>query len=378
MDKRGPRRGSRDGWQVAGDEDSGRLRLAGYQGEAQVQGGVPGRPGRRYISDNSAGEDGEGLPRGHQDPPTDQLAARRVQGRAHRVPTLGARREDVPRQTVDVGVIRAPVAESHPAGAGAPSARLATPVRHRGVLRWCRATDVTRHATEGSTGRPQDARRGGSVGMAREESRRRDPDPQAAPARAAGPDGRRGREAARLRSHPGTGPSCGCSPRRERDPVSRGAPREEPGRDSPDRGGDSGGRRSQDHGHPEDAREPARRPDLAAPAGRHPRPLRGRVPNRFDTESYVFTSDRGPRSASRTSATGSFVRPPSGRDRQVHDVRPAAHGDLAVAHAGLSPWEVSRMVGHTTVAMIEQRYGHLYEHALQEKIDSLAESAPVS
>ena len=35
---------------------------------------------------------------------------------------------------------------------------------------------------------------------------------------------------------------------------------------------------------------------------------------------------------------------------------------------GLSPWESPRMVGHTTVGMIEQRYGHLYEHALQAEI----------
>lgn len=42
---------------------------------------------------------------------------------------------------------------------------------------------------------------------------------------------------------------------------------------------------------------------------------------------------------------------------------------------GLTPWEVARMVGHTTVAMIEQRYGHLYEHALQAKIDRLAEAS---
>lgn len=41
---------------------------------------------------------------------------------------------------------------------------------------------------------------------------------------------------------------------------------------------------------------------------------------------------------------------------------------------GLSPWDVSQMVGHSKVTMIEQRYGHLYEHALQEKIDRLAEA----
>ena len=39
---------------------------------------------------------------------------------------------------------------------------------------------------------------------------------------------------------------------------------------------------------------------------------------------------------------------------------------------GLTPFEVSKMVGHATVGMIEQRYGHLYQDALQEKIDRLA------
>jgi hypothetical protein len=29
------------------------------------------------------------------------------------------------------------------------------------------------------------------------------------------------------------------------------------------------------------------------------------------------------------------------------------------------------MVGHTTLGMIEQRYGHLYESELQKKIDHL-------
>jgi hypothetical protein len=32
------------------------------------------------------------------------------------------------------------------------------------------------------------------------------------------------------------------------------------------------------------------------------------------------------------------------------------------------------MVGHTTVGMIEQRYGHLYEGELQKKIDHLGVS----
>ena len=42
---------------------------------------------------------------------------------------------------------------------------------------------------------------------------------------------------------------------------------------------------------------------------------------------------------------------------------------------GLSPFEVSKMVGHTTVGMIEQRYVHLYEGELQKKIDRLGAAA---
>ena len=38
---------------------------------------------------------------------------------------------------------------------------------------------------------------------------------------------------------------------------------------------------------------------------------------------------------------------------------------------GLTPWEVSKMVGHTTVKMIEDRYGHLYKSELQKRVDRL-------
>ena len=42
---------------------------------------------------------------------------------------------------------------------------------------------------------------------------------------------------------------------------------------------------------------------------------------------------------------------------------------------GPSPFDVSKMVGHTTVGMIEQRYGHLYEGELHKKIDRLGAEA---
>jgi hypothetical protein len=38
---------------------------------------------------------------------------------------------------------------------------------------------------------------------------------------------------------------------------------------------------------------------------------------------------------------------------------------------GLSPWTIPKMVGHTSLKMIERRYGHLYLDALQQKIDRI-------
>jgi hypothetical protein len=43
---------------------------------------------------------------------------------------------------------------------------------------------------------------------------------------------------------------------------------------------------------------------------------------------------------------------------------------------GLTPFEVAKMVGHTDLKMIERRYGHLYDDALQEKIDRLSAAEP--
>jgi hypothetical protein len=37
----------------------------------------------------------------------------------------------------------------------------------------------------------------------------------------------------------------------------------------------------------------------------------------------------------------------------------------------VNPWTESKMVGHTDFRMSEERYGHLYQHALQEKIDRI-------
>ncbi len=54
----------------------------------------------------------------------------------------------------------------------------------------------------------------------------------------------------------------------------------------------------------------------------------------------------------------------------VHDLRHTAIS-LWLAR-GLTPWEVSKMVGHADLDMIQRRYGHLYVDALQQKIDALA------
>jgi integrase len=38
---------------------------------------------------------------------------------------------------------------------------------------------------------------------------------------------------------------------------------------------------------------------------------------------------------------------------------------------GMTPFEVARVLGHSSVTMVERRYGHLYESALQSKVDGL-------
>ncbi|MGH2650152.1 MAG: tyrosine-type recombinase/integrase [Actinomycetota bacterium] len=101
----------------------------------------------------------------------------------------------------------------------------------------------------------------------------------------------------------------------------------------------------------------------------------GGFANRFDPESFVFTSERGTQ-ISQSNLRNRVLRPAAERvgieGFTTYDLRHTAISLWLMR--GLSPWEVSRMVGHTTVAMIEQRYGHLYEHALQEKIDRLGET----
>jgi integrase len=94
--------------------------------------------------------------------------------------------------------------------------------------------------------------------------------------------------------------------------------------------------------------------------------------NRFDRDSYVFTTTTG-KQVGQSNLRQRILQPAAesiGLEGFVpYDLR---HTAISLwLTRGLTPWEVSKMVGHSTVAMIEQRYGHLYEHALQEKIDRL-------
>jgi integrase len=94
--------------------------------------------------------------------------------------------------------------------------------------------------------------------------------------------------------------------------------------------------------------------------------------NRFYAESYVFTSEQGTQ-VSQSNLRNRVLVPAAERvgieGFTTYDLRHTAISLWLMR--GLSPFEVSKMVGHTTVGMIEQRYGHLYEGELQKKIDRL-------
>jgi integrase len=95
--------------------------------------------------------------------------------------------------------------------------------------------------------------------------------------------------------------------------------------------------------------------------------------NVFDPEAYVFTSARGDQVRQ-----GNFLRrvfkpaaAAAGIDPlpTVHDLRHTAAA-LMLRH-GITPYEVGRILGHTSTKMVEERYGHLYEHELQRKVEDL-------
>jgi integrase len=95
--------------------------------------------------------------------------------------------------------------------------------------------------------------------------------------------------------------------------------------------------------------------------------------NRFDPESLVFTADLGG-PVSQSNFRRRVFQPAARKagidpNPTVHDLRHTAIS-LWLAR-GLTPFEVSKMVGHTDLKMIERRYGHLYADALQEKIDRI-------
>ena len=97
---------------------------------------------------------------------------------------------------------------------------------------------------------------------------------------------------------------------------------------------------------------------------------------RLDPESLVFTAERGG-PVSQTNFRKRVYQPAAIRAKvkptpTVHDLRHTAIS-LWLAR-GLTPWEVSKMVGHADLDMIQRRYGHLYVDALQQKIDALATS----
>jgi integrase len=100
--------------------------------------------------------------------------------------------------------------------------------------------------------------------------------------------------------------------------------------------------------------------------------------NRFDGDSLVFTGERGSpvsqanfrKRVFQPAAEQARVLDDKGRAPTVHDLRHTAISQWL--KRGLTPFEVSKMVGHADLKMIEQRYGHLYTDALQEKIDRLS------
>jgi integrase len=95
--------------------------------------------------------------------------------------------------------------------------------------------------------------------------------------------------------------------------------------------------------------------------------------NRFDSESLVFTAELGG-PVSQSNFRKRVFQPAAERAGilpapTVHELR---HTAISLwLTRGLTPFEVSKMVGHTDLKMIEKRYGHLYESELQKKIDRI-------
>jgi integrase len=93
--------------------------------------------------------------------------------------------------------------------------------------------------------------------------------------------------------------------------------------------------------------------------------------NVFDPEAFVFTAVSGGQVRQ-----GNFLRrvfKPAAEVvginpiPTVHDLRHTAAA-LMLSN-GMSPYEVARLLGHASVKMVEERYGHLYKHELQDRVD---------
>jgi integrase len=93
----------------------------------------------------------------------------------------------------------------------------------------------------------------------------------------------------------------------------------------------------------------------------------------FDGQAFVFQTSTGAQIGQNVWRKRVFQ--PAARRAgidpapRVHDLRHTAAA-LMLKH-GMTPFEVARVLGHSSVAMVERIYGHLYESALQAKVDGL-------
>jgi integrase len=94
--------------------------------------------------------------------------------------------------------------------------------------------------------------------------------------------------------------------------------------------------------------------------------------NRFDPESYVFTSEQGTQ-VSQSNLRNRVLVPAAERlgieGFTTYDLRHT--GISLMLKRGMKPWTVVKIVGHTDLKMIEKRYGHLYERDAQEEMDRI-------
>jgi integrase len=92
-----------------------------------------------------------------------------------------------------------------------------------------------------------------------------------------------------------------------------------------------------------------------------------------DPESLVFSTEQG-RPVSQSNFRRRVFQPAAERAGvspapTVHDLRHTAISLMLMG--GMQPFEVSKIVGHVDTAMIQRRYGHLYESHVQAQVDKL-------